>query len=252
MNTHQVLITLSIKAESLEHAEGIAEGAAEHLLETFNDDGSLQEASSCRLAAEAVSQWRAKGTAPWRDGYPDDSNGGGPYERRTLYAHPPAQEQQSAISPKDCVWARNGHQVCPSAAPAQEHPNLACKSVQKRLATQWGYVPAQDRPLTPPERMPQYIRDELPDELAAHRLQAWADARVAAERERCAVAAWTVTTIHAPFVKSALRAQAVAQKQGKPAYVVLGCKAQVYGRFPGVWCHRVHADGRVDCCVIEA
>jgi hypothetical protein len=100
--------------------------------------------------------------------------------------------------------------------------------------------------------MPQYIRDELPDELAAHRLQAWADARVAAERERCAVAAWTVTTIHAPFVKSALRAQAVAQKQGKPAYVVLGCKAQVYGRFPGVWCHRVHADGRVDCCVIEA
>lgn len=63
---------------------------------------------------------------------------------------------------------------------------------------------------------------------------------------------FTVTTIHAPFVNSALRAQAVAQKQGKPAYVVLGCKAQVYGRFPGVWCHRVHADGRVDCCVIEA
>jgi hypothetical protein len=63
-----------------------------------------------------------------------------------LYAHPPAQEQQSAISPKDCVWARNGHQVCPSAAPAQEHPNLACKSVQKRLATQWGYVPAQEQP----------------------------------------------------------------------------------------------------------
>jgi hypothetical protein len=30
--------------------------------------------------------------------------------------------------------------------PAQEHPNLACKSVQKRLATQWGYVPAQEQP----------------------------------------------------------------------------------------------------------
>ena len=40
------------------------------------------------------------------------------------------------------------------------------------------------QPLAPPERMPQYIRDELPDELAAHRLQAWADARVAAERDR--------------------------------------------------------------------
>jgi hypothetical protein len=67
-------------------------------------------------------------------------------EGTPLYAQPPAQEQQSAISPKDCVWARNGHQVCPSAAPAQEHPNLACKSVQKRLATQWGYVPAQEQP----------------------------------------------------------------------------------------------------------
>jgi hypothetical protein len=49
-------------------------------------------------------------------------NGAPRPEGTPLYAHPPAQEQQSAISPKDCVWARNGHQVCPSAAPAQEQP----------------------------------------------------------------------------------------------------------------------------------
>ena len=35
-----------------------------------------------------------------------------------------------------------------------------------------------------PVTLPDYIRDELPDDLAAHRVQAWADARVAAERER--------------------------------------------------------------------
>lgn len=63
---------------------------------------------------------------------------------------------------------------------------------------------------------------------------------------------FTVETIHAPFVKSARRAQAIAQKQGRPAYVVLGCKAQVYSRFPGVWCHRVHANGSVDVSIIQA
>jgi hypothetical protein len=59
------------------------------------------------------------------------------------------------------------------------------------------------RPLTPPERMPQYIRDELPDELAAHRLQAWADARVAAERERCAKLVETMdTTGHDGYIET--------------------------------------------------
>lgn len=61
-----------------------------------------------------------------------------------------------------------------------------------------------------------------------------------------------VETIHAPFVTAAKRAQKLAQKQGKPAYVALTCKAQVYGTFPGVWCHRVHASGIVDVCVIQA
>lgn len=62
----------------------------------------------------------------------------------------------------------------------------------------------------------------------------------------------TVTTIHRPFAPAAKRAHALAQAQNAPAYVVLGPRAQVYASFPGVWCHRVHPDGRVDCCVIEA
>lgn len=62
----------------------------------------------------------------------------------------------------------------------------------------------------------------------------------------------TVTTIHRPFISAAKRAQALAQAQNAPAYVVLGPRAQVSARFPGVWCHRVHSNGRVDCCVIEA
>ena len=38
----------------------------------------------------------------------------------------------------------------------------------------------------PPGELPDYISDELPDELARHRLLAWAASLVAAERERCA------------------------------------------------------------------
>ncbi len=48
------------------------------------------------------------------------------------------------------------------------------------------------------------------------------------------------------------KARSLAEKQGRPAYVVLGPLQQIYPDFPGVWCHRVHADGRVDCSVICA
>ena len=48
------------------------------------------------------------------------------------------------------------------------------------------------------------------------------------------------------------RALALARKQNAPAYVVLGPRAQVFGKFPGVWCHRVHPDGTVDPSVIKA
>ena len=37
--------------------------------------------------AQAVPQWRSKGSSQWWDGYPDNEDGGGPYETHTLYAH---------------------------------------------------------------------------------------------------------------------------------------------------------------------
>lgn len=37
---------------------------------------------------EKVEQWRKQGTGPWWDGYPDHSDGAGPYETRTVYAAP--------------------------------------------------------------------------------------------------------------------------------------------------------------------
>ncbi len=59
----------------------------------------------------------------------------------------------------------------------------------------------------------------------------------------------TVNELHPGYVVPGQRAQAVAQQQGRPAYLVLGPKAQVCAAWPGVVCHRVHADGTVDCCV---
>ena len=41
---------------------------------------------------DAVHQWRKQGCANWYDGHPDNSDGGGPYETRTLYTAPPRRE----------------------------------------------------------------------------------------------------------------------------------------------------------------
>lgn len=41
MKTHVVTLTLVVRAEDHTEAEGIGRAAAEHLLETFNDDESL-------------------------------------------------------------------------------------------------------------------------------------------------------------------------------------------------------------------
>lgn len=45
--------------------------------------------------AEPVYQFRKKGCADWYDGYPDHTDGGGPYETRTLYATPQPAEPVS-------------------------------------------------------------------------------------------------------------------------------------------------------------
>jgi hypothetical protein len=43
----------------------------------------------------AVHQFRKQYCANWYDGHPDHTDGGGPYEERTLYAQPPRREWQS-------------------------------------------------------------------------------------------------------------------------------------------------------------
>jgi len=42
---------------------------------------------------EPVHQWRQKHSPYWYDGYPDNDDGGGPYETRTLYTTPPAAQR---------------------------------------------------------------------------------------------------------------------------------------------------------------
>ena len=55
-------------------------------------DNELAAIKQARLAPvqEPVHQWRQKHSPYWYDGYPDNDDGGGPYETRILYATPPA------------------------------------------------------------------------------------------------------------------------------------------------------------------
>ena len=41
---------------------------------------------------EPIHQWRQQHSPFWYDGYPDNNDGGGPYETRTLYTTPPAKQ----------------------------------------------------------------------------------------------------------------------------------------------------------------
>lgn len=65
-------------------------------------------AERLRVAAppqrEPVHQWRKQMCAAWYDGHPDHSDGGGPYETRTLYTAPPQRKpltREQAIA----MWA---------------------------------------------------------------------------------------------------------------------------------------------------
>jgi hypothetical protein len=60
-----------------------------------------------------------------------------------LYAHPPTPAAQPAHAP------------AAPAEQAEQAPNLACKSVQARLAAQWGYVKGDTR-------VPEFYEDEEP------------------------------------------------------------------------------------------
>jgi hypothetical protein len=49
----------------------------------------------------AVHQFRKQYCANWYDGHPDHTDGGGPYEERTLYAAPPRRETEQ----EPVAWA---------------------------------------------------------------------------------------------------------------------------------------------------
>lgn len=53
-------------------------------------NATTQAQAQPAASAEPVHQFRTKGCADWYDGHPDNSDGGGPYEIRTLYTAPAA------------------------------------------------------------------------------------------------------------------------------------------------------------------
>lgn len=61
-----------------------------------------------------------------------------------------------------------------------------------------------------------------------------------------------ITELHPALHAAAQIAHALASRQSRPAYVVLGLRAQVFASFPGVWCMRVHPDGAIDPMCITA
>jgi hypothetical protein len=54
---------------------------------------AIKQARSAQVQ-EPVHQWQQKHSPYWYDGYPDNDDGGGPYETRTLYTTPPAAQRQ--------------------------------------------------------------------------------------------------------------------------------------------------------------
>lgn len=60
MRTYNVTVTMTVTAADEATASDLASAAAEHLLETFNDDGSIESAGS-----GTVVEWRHPGPGPF-------------------------------------------------------------------------------------------------------------------------------------------------------------------------------------------
>ena len=56
---------------------------------------------------EPVHQFRKRGCSDWYDGHPDHTDGGGPYEARTLYTSPPAQRKPLTDEEIDALWLQH-------------------------------------------------------------------------------------------------------------------------------------------------
>jgi hypothetical protein len=67
---------------------------------------------------EPIHQWRQKHSPYWYDGYPDNDDGGGPYETRTLYTTPPAQpapvQPVASLNEADVLIMAEAHGIDPS------------------------------------------------------------------------------------------------------------------------------------------
>lgn len=58
---------------------------------------------------QAVAQFRKTGCSDWYDGLPDNEDGRGPYETRTLYSHPAPSGQAVAVEPLEWERLSNGN-----------------------------------------------------------------------------------------------------------------------------------------------
>jgi len=78
-----------------EHELPLAPGDAFSWVETFVHKTPLyMHPAPAAPVQEPVHQWRQKHSPYWYDGYPDNDDGGGPYETRILYTTPPAAQRQ--------------------------------------------------------------------------------------------------------------------------------------------------------------
>jgi hypothetical protein len=79
---------LDLALEALESCSGVPHWPA--ICATIT---AIKQARSAPVQ-EPVHQWRQKHSPYWYDGYPDNYDGGGPYETRVLYTTPPAAQRQ--------------------------------------------------------------------------------------------------------------------------------------------------------------
>jgi hypothetical protein len=77
--------------EALEALDAPPSGVVDHY-ELDRRKQALRAALEQQGKPVAVHQFRKQYCANWYDGHPDHTDGGGPYEERTLYTAPPRRE----------------------------------------------------------------------------------------------------------------------------------------------------------------
>jgi hypothetical protein len=94
--------------------------------DSFEWQGIRDERFATLVAAAepvAVHQFRKQYCANWYDGHPDHTDGGGPYEERTLYTAPPRREWQSLSEEEIDCWTPEIHPVIRAIEQALKEKN---------------------------------------------------------------------------------------------------------------------------------